>query len=253
MTLLSENESRGDTADDGRESPGSRSGPPLVAAPDGTLPVDSEVDRQLETVWRWSVVEAKLDRLTEAMDMFRAEAPRLGRWAEHLAGVLVGGGRLLVAGNGGSAAEAQHLSAELVGKLRDDRPAYSAIALHAETSSVTAIGNDYGFEQVFARQVQAHGRPGDVLMLMSTSGRSRNLVAAAEAAREREVTSWAMTGRMPNPLGMCCDDVLAVAADPQTIQELHLVAVHALCEQMEAALPAGAGRADRYRGNGVRR
>jgi D-sedoheptulose 7-phosphate isomerase len=203
-----------------------------------TLPLDPRIERQLDSLWRRSTVDAKLDRLSEAVELFRTEAARLARWGEHLAGVLVGGGRLLVAGNGGSAAEAQHLTAELVGKLREDRPAYSAIALHAETSSFTAIGNDYGFEQVFARQVQAHGRPGDVLLLLSTSGRSRNLVAAAATARDLGLTSWAMTGPLPNPLGMCCDDVLAVPADQQTSQELHLVAVHVLCEQIEAALPA---------------
>ncbi|SRR6266487_3631982 len=213
----------------------------------GDLDLDPQVERQLDTVWRRSAVDTKLDRLAEAIELFRAETPRLSRWGENLARVLVSGGRLLVAGNGGSAAEAQHLSAELVGKLRDDRPAYSAIALNAETSSLTAIGNDFGFERVFARQVEAHGRPGDVLILLSTSGRSKNLMAAAEVARERGLTSWAMTGPLPNPLGMCCDDVLAVPADPQTAQELHLVAVHVLCEQVEAALPAagagaGAGR-----------
>jgi D-sedoheptulose 7-phosphate isomerase len=229
MTLLSGNESRGDSADESA----------------GTLDIDPQVDRQLDTLWRRSAVGTKLDRLSEAIELFRAEEPRLARWGRHLARVLVGGGRLLVAGNGGSAAEAQHLSAELVGKLRDDRPAYSAIALHAETSSFTAIGNDYGFEQVFARQVQAHGRPGDVLLLLSTSGRSKNLMAAADAAREWKVTSWAMTGPPPNPLGMCCDDVLAVPADSQTVQELHLVAVHVLCEQIEAALPAVESRAGR--------
>ncbi len=207
----------------------------------GDLDLDPQVERQLDTVWRRSAVDTKLDRLAEAIELFRS------RWGENLARVLVSGGRLLVAGNGGSAAEAQHLSAELVGKLRDDRPAYSAIALNAETSSLTAIGNDFGFERVFARQVEAHGRPGDVLILLSTSGRSKNLMAAAEVARERGLTSWAMTGPLPNPLGMCCDDVLAVPADPQTAQELHLVAVHVLCEQVEAALPAagagaGAGR-----------
>jgi D-sedoheptulose 7-phosphate isomerase len=200
--------------------------------------LDPRMDRQLDSLWRRSTVDAKLDRLSEAVELFRTEAPRLARWGGHLAGVLVGGGRLLVAGNGGSAAEAQHLTAELVGKLREDRPAYSAIALHAETSSFTAIGNDYGFERVFARQVQAHGRPGDVLLLLSTSGRSKNLMAAAATARDLEITSWAMTGPLPNPLGMCCDDVLAVPADPQTAQELHLVAVHVLCEQIEVALPA---------------
>jgi D-sedoheptulose 7-phosphate isomerase len=243
MTLLSGNDSRSGSADeaDGKD------GKP------GVLGVDPLVDRQLDSVWRRSTVDAKLDRLAEAVELFRAEAPRLARWGEHLAEVLVGGGRLLVAGNGGSAAEAQHLSAELVGKLHDDRPAYSAIALSAETSSLTAIGNDYGYEQVFARQVQAHGRPGDVLVLLSTSGRSKNLIAAARAARELAVASWAMTGPLPNPLGMCCDDVLAVPCDPQTAQELHLVAVHVLCEQIEAALPATEIRAGRRVGRGVRR
>jgi D-sedoheptulose 7-phosphate isomerase len=152
---------------------------------------------------------------------------------------------VLVASNGGSAAEAQHLAAELVGKLRDDRPAYSAIALHAESSSLTAISNDYGYERGFARQVEAHGRPGDVLVLLSTSGRSPNLLAAADAARERELTAWALTGRLPNPLAMRCDDVLALPTDPQTVQELHLVAVHVLCEQVEAALPAAHVRVGR--------
>ena len=196
----------------------------------------------LEHVWRRSATEEKLDRLAAAIDVLRGESTRLIRWGEHLAGVLTGGGRLLVAGNGGSAAEAQHLAAELVGKLRDDRPAYSAIALHAETSSLTAIGNDYGYHRVFARQVEAHGRCGDVLLLLSTSGRSPNLLAAADAARRLSVTSWAMTGPLPNPLAMHCDDVLAVEADSQTAQELHLVAVHVLCEQVEAALATGASR-----------
>jgi D-sedoheptulose 7-phosphate isomerase len=225
------------------------------AAEDGpaALGVDPQVDRQLDTVWRRSYVDAKLTRLAEAIHLFRAEAPRLTCWGEHLAKVLAGGGRLLVAGNGGSAAQAQHLSAELVGKLRDDRPAYSAIALHAETSSITAIGNDYGFEQVFARQVQAHGRNGDVVMLMSTSGRSRNLVAAAEAARELGITCWAMTGPLPNPLAMCVDDVLAVPGDPQTAQELHLVGVHVLCEQVEAALQTIGAGVDEHAGVGGHR
>ena len=94
---------------------------------------------------------------------------------------LAAGGRLLAAGNGGSAAQAQHLTAELVGRYRDERPGYSAIALHADTSTLTAVGNDYGFDSLFARQVTAHGRPGDILILLSTSGRSPNLLAAAEA------------------------------------------------------------------------
>jgi len=128
------------------------------------------------------LVEEHLAELVRTLPAFRQVAPVLADWGQALAGVLRGGGRLLVAGNGGSAAEAQHLTAELVGKLREDRVPLSALALHAETSSATAIGNDYGFDEVYARQVRAHGRPGDVLLLLSTSGRSRNLLAAAEAA-----------------------------------------------------------------------
>ncbi|OLE30394.1 MAG: phosphoheptose isomerase, partial [Actinobacteria bacterium 13_1_20CM_3_71_11] len=156
--------------------------------------------------------------------------------------VLGRGGRLLVAGNGGSAAEAQHLTAELVGKLREDRTPLSAIALHADTSSLTAIGNDFGYAGVYARQVRAHGRPGDVLLLMSTSGRSPNLLAAAEAATENGLHTWAFTGPAPNPLSRRCDRVLAVAsAESQVVQELHLVATHLLCEYVDAHLPAVLG------------
>jgi phosphoheptose isomerase len=209
--------------------------------------VDHRVDLQLETVWRRSAADMHLDRLAEAIELLRAQSPRLVRWGERLAEVLAGGGRLLVAGNGGSAAEAQHLSAELVGRLRDDRPAYSAIALHAESSSLTAISNDYGYERAYARQVEAHGRPGDVLVLLSTSGRSPNLLLAADAAGERDMLAWALTGPLPNPLAMRCHDVLALPADAQTVQELQLVAVHVLCEQVEAALPAAHARITRHR------
>ena len=110
------------------------------------------------------------------------------------------GQRLLAAGNGGSAAEAQHLTAELVGRFDGERVPFSAISLHAETSAVTAIANDYGFEELFARQVRAHGRSGDVLMLLSTSGKSPNLLRAAEAAARLNITTWALTGPAPNPL-----------------------------------------------------
>ncbi|MEU4685502.1 D-sedoheptulose-7-phosphate isomerase [Streptomyces xinghaiensis] len=164
-------------------------------------------------------------------------------WGEHLAAVLPVGGRLLAAGNGGSAAQAQHLTAELVGRFQRERPAYSAIALHAETSTVTAIGNDYGFDELYARQVAAHGRPGDVLVLMSTSGRSPNLLAAADTARAAELRVWAMTGPRPNPLAARADEALCVDADSTaTVQEAHLVALHLLCAAFDsaAAVPATA-------------
>ncbi|MET9696785.1 SIS domain-containing protein [Streptomyces sp. NPDC006529] len=176
--------------------------------------------------------------LQEALDALRRDGlDRIGLWGTRLAAVLGSGGRLLAAGNGGSAAQAQHLTAELVGRYRRERPAYSAIALHAETSSVTAIGNDYGFEHVFARQVAAHGREGDVLVLLSTSGRSTNLLAAAMTARASGVRVWALTGAAPNPLAEAADDALCIAAESSaTVQEAHLVAVHLLCESFDAAI-----------------
>jgi len=182
-------------------------------------------------------IEAHLEALGGALPGFRAAAQRLSGWGTELAWHLWRGGRLLVAGNGGSAAEAQHLAAELVGKLREDRAPLSAIALTAETSSLTAIGNDYGFEEVFARQVRAHGRRGDILLLLSTSGRSANLLAAARAGREAGLRCWAFTGPGPNPLADLSTEVLAVpSGEPQVVQELHLVAAHLLCEYVDRAL-----------------
>lgn len=188
------------------------------------------------------LVDEHLDELADALIAFREEAAMLAGWGQRLAWILGRGGRILVAGNGGSAAGAQHLTAELVGKLREDRMPLSALALHADTSSLTAIGNDFGYAEVYARQVRAHGRPGDVLLLMSTSGRSPNLLTAAEAATGNGLRTWAFTGPAPNPLSRCCDRVLAVpSADSQVVQELHLVAAHLLCEYVDAHLPAALG------------
>jgi D-sedoheptulose 7-phosphate isomerase len=175
-----------------------------------------------------------VEALREALADFGPAADTCVRWGRTLATALLAGSRLLVAGNGGSAAQAQHLSAEIVGRYRDDRPPFSAVALHTEPSALTAIVNDYGSEQMFARQVQAHGRPGDVCLLLSTSGRSRNLVVAAQRARECGLLSWAMTGPAPNPLADQAGDCMPVhAATTATIQELHLLAVHLICEAMD--------------------
>jgi D-sedoheptulose 7-phosphate isomerase len=181
------------------------------------------------------LLETHIRRLSDVLPRFhRVAADRLDRWGTELARVLCRGGRLLVAGNGGSAAEAQHLAAELVGRLRGERRPLSAIALTAETSSVTAIANDYGYDEVFARQVRAHGRAGDVLLLLSTSGSSANLLAAARAGTGLGLRCWAFTGPTPNPLATLCHDALAVPSpDPQVVQELHLVAVHVLCEHVD--------------------
>jgi len=167
------------------------------------------------------------------------QACMLEAWGRRLAHVLMDGGRLLAAGNGGSAAQAQHLTAELVGRYRDDRPPLSAMALCSETSSITAIGNDYGIADVFARQVQAHGRAGDVFVALSTSGRSPNVIAAGEVAAERGMRTWALTGPPGNPLAAACDEALCVdSRHTPTIQEIHLIAVHLVCAAVDVELEA---------------
>lgn len=183
---------------------------------------------------------AHVAALHAALDRF--DPDHMSEWGRRLAGVLRQGGRLLAAGNGGSAARAQHLTAELVGRCRDERPALSALALHSDTSSLTAIANDYGYDAGFARQVEAHGRSGDVLIALSTSGRSPNLLAAARTARALEMTTWALTGPAPNPLADACDDAIYVeAAGMATVHEVHQVALHLLCAAVDDALLAGAG------------
>jgi phosphoheptose isomerase len=190
------------------------------------------------------VLDPHLDALAAALPAYRAAAARLAEWGCRLARHLGEGGRLLVAGNGGSAAEAQHLAAELVGKLRDDRMPLSAIALTPDSSAVTAIGNDYGFDEVFARQVRAHGRPGDVLLVLSTSGRSPNLLAAVAAARDAGLRTWALAGPGASPLADACDEaVRCPSPESQVVQELHLVSVHVLCEHIDRALPDVLGKA----------
>lgn len=179
-----------------------------------------------------------LGDLTAALAAFGPAAERAYGWGTKLCELLVNGQRLLAAGNGGSAAQAQHLTAELVGRYAAERRPFPAISLHAETSTLTALLNDYGPEAVFARQVHGHGRPGDVLVLLSTSGRSANLLAAARAAAEVGVTTWAFTGPAPNPLAARCDEAIAVPGRTgATVQELHLVAIHLLCQGLDAELP----------------
>jgi phosphoheptose isomerase len=191
-----------------------------------------------------------LDDLSDCLCQLRGQVARLELWSQRLSAVLLDGGRLLAAGNGGSAAQAQHLTGELVGRYRDERPALSAIALHAETSSLTAIGNDYGADEAYARQVRAHGRPGDVLIALSTSGASANVLAAVEAANEMEVVTWALAGPAGCTLAEACDDAVCVEApSTATVQECHLVAIHLLCAGIDAhvtsvgASPSAAGLA----------
>ncbi|MFG1930482.1 SIS domain-containing protein [Mycobacterium sp. NPDC048908] len=189
------------------------------------------------------MIETHISALATAVGQIGSEAARLESWGRRLAAVLTSGGRLLACGNGGSAAEAQHLTAELVGRFRDERIPLSAISLHAETSALTAIANDYGSDEMYARGVRAHGRPGDILVALSTSGTSPNVLCAVKAAHETGLTTWALSGPAPNPLAAMCDDAVCVEAPTgATVQEIHLLLVHALCIAVDEVL-LGAGHA----------
>jgi D-sedoheptulose 7-phosphate isomerase len=181
-----------------------------------------------------------IDRLQEALESIRPALATVEAWGRHLSTVFDADGRLLVCGNGGSAAEAQHLTAELVGRFEKERRPLSAIPLHADTSSFTALVNDYKPDEVYARQVRAHGRTGDVLVCLSTSGASTNVIAAAEAARALGMTTWALTGPAPNPLSAACDDMIAVdTPSTATVQEVHLLLVHSLCSVLDEEFSLG--------------
>lgn len=175
--------------------------------------------------------------LQKALEGFDASYSTLQRWGASIAELAQTGSKILVLGNGGSAAQAQHLTAEFVGRYCLDRPPISAIALHADTSSLTAIANDFGVEDLYARQIRAHAKRGDLVIALSTSGRSPNIVAAVKAARVLGIKTWALTGPGPNPLLDAADDAIAVVADETaTIQEVHLVAIHILCAAVDEAL-----------------
>ncbi len=150
---------------------------------------------------------------------------------------LAAGGQLFTAGNGGSAADAQHIAAELTGRFRRDRRPLRAMALHANTSSLTAIGNDYGYDQVFARELSAHARPGDVFLAISTSGNSPNILLAIQAARQNKVTVIGLTGDSGGEMRTACDLCLCVPSQSTPrIQEMHIMVYHAICELLEERL-----------------
>ena len=188
-------------------------------------------------------VRRGFDELIDVLGASRdALTPGVLRAAEEVGRCFARGGTLLVAGNGGSAAEAQHLAAELVGRfLLDGRRALPAIALCADTATVTAWSNDYGFEHAFARQVEAYGRPGDVLLAFSTSGRSPNLLRAFEAAGRRGMRRLALLGRDGGALREMADLALVVPSwSTPRIQEAHAFLLHQICERVEVAIQAAA-------------
>jgi D-sedoheptulose 7-phosphate isomerase len=182
-------------------------------------------------------VEAGLDRLAALASTSKALAPQVARVAARYAEVLRAGGTLFFCGNGGSAADAQHLATEYVVRYSARRRPLAAVALTTDTSLLTAAGNDLGFEQIFARQVEALCGPDDLLVLHSTSGRSPNLVAAARAARARGTPTVAWLGRDGGALAKEVDEAVQVPSDDTAqIQVLHLALEHLVVEQVEAAL-----------------
>ena len=168
---------------------------------------------------------------------FDSHAGRVAEAAELIVDLLRAGGKLLIFGNGGSAADAQHIAAELVNRLSGDRPPIAAIALTTDTSILTSIGNDSSFDEVFERQVRALGRAGDVALAISTSGNSPNVLRAVSAARELGIRTVALAGRNGGELARAADIALVVEAEStQHIQETHITIGHILCELIEESL-----------------
>ncbi len=176
-------------------------------------------------------------QLMDAMLEDAALLENIAQAAEACIHSLKNGGKILLAGNGGSAADAQHIAGELVSRFLFDRPGLPAVALTTDTSILTAIGNDYGYERLFARQIQALGRPGDVFVAYSTSGNSPNICIALEEARTRGIVTVGMTGSRKGAMNTSCDYLLEVpSSETPKIQEGHLVLGHILCGLVEAAL-----------------
>jgi D-sedoheptulose 7-phosphate isomerase len=185
-------------------------------------------------------IQAELAKTRAVIDALAAdpELPSLiNRIAETCIAALERGNKVLLCGNGGSAADAQHLAGELVSRFMFDRSGLPAFALTTDSSVMTAIGNDYGYEHVFARQVEAVGAKGDVLIAMSTSGRSPNILAALRTARERGIATIGFTGRSGSDMPSLCDIVYRAPADETPkIQEGHIVVGHIVCGVVERRL-----------------
>jgi D-sedoheptulose 7-phosphate isomerase len=186
------------------------------------------------------VIDAHLKRSLVALERATQDAAMLTcarNIAEAIVAALSAGNKLLIIGNGGSAADAQHIAAEIVGRYKRERPAYPALALTTDTSALTAIANDYGYERVFERQVEGLGVPGDVLLALSTSGRSPSILAALRTARKRGLVTVGFTGSKGEAMGVDCDHLLMAPVDETAlIQQIHLAVAHGICDVVEQAL-----------------
>jgi D-sedoheptulose 7-phosphate isomerase len=187
-----------------------------------------------------SYITAQIQETQHVMSAMLADLALLARVeaaAEACYTALSNGGKILLAGNGGSAADAQHIAGEFVSRFAFDRPGLPAIALTTDTSVLTAIGNDYGYDNLFARQVQAHAQKGDILIAYSTSGKSPNVIGALQEAKNRNIICIGMTGNRGGPMKDLCDHYLDVPSnDTPKIQEGHAVLGHILCGLVERAL-----------------
>lgn len=189
-------------------------------------------------------VRQEIEKTLKALKQFHEDEALLGIVVEigkACGDALARGNKIMLAGNGGSAADSQHIAAEFVSRLARDRRALAALALTTDTSILTAAGNDYGFETVFARQVQGLGRPGDVFIAISTSGNSPNILCALEAARQMEILTIGFTGAGGGRMAGLCDILLrAPSSQTQYIQEMHIKVGHIVCAIAESAfLPPG--------------
>jgi D-sedoheptulose 7-phosphate isomerase len=182
-------------------------------------------------------IEAGLDALARAAQASKGLSGQVAEVASRYAKVLRGGGTLFFCGNGGSAADAQHIAAEYVVRYAADRQPLAAVALTTDTSVLTAAGNDLQFEQIFARQVEALCRPGDLLILHSTSGQSPNLLAAARAARKRQVSTVGFLGKGGGALAGLVDEAIIVPShETSLVQSIHLALEHLIVEWVESEL-----------------
>jgi D-sedoheptulose 7-phosphate isomerase len=193
-----------------------------------------------------AMVRATLQEAAESLSRLQSDDAMLERIAqagELLATTFTAGGKAYACGNGGSMCDAMHFAEELTGRFRDDRPGYAALAI-SDPSHLSCVGNDYGYEQVFARFVAAHGRPGDVLLAITTSGTSRNVVAAAQTARQLGMKTIALTGRAATPIVELADIAIVTPGGryADRVQELHIKVIHILIELVERRLaPANYG------------
>jgi D-sedoheptulose 7-phosphate isomerase len=186
-----------------------------------------------------SIIDQAIAEHLAVIERLRSQTPILERIAEAMTRSILDGNKILWCGNGGSAADAQHLAAELVGRFRRERRGLPSVALTTDTSVLTSIGNDYGYEQVFSRQVEALAEPGDVLVGISTSGNSPNVCAAIEAARRLGVFTVAFSGEAGGAIARIADAALcAPAKDTARVQEAHILCGHILCDWIELTICA---------------